>query len=74
MPLKNGLDNSQEYIFYTSLISVNSKFGEKDVIVVAGDFEEHVGGSAGVYEDLHGGYGFGVRIRKGRNSGFLPQT
>lgn len=55
MPLKNGLDNSQEYNFYTSLISVNSKFGEKDAIGVAGDFEEHVGGSAGVYEDLHGG-------------------
>lgn len=55
MPLKNGLDNSQEYNFYTSLISVNSKFGEKDAIVVAGDFEGHVGGSAGVYEDLHGG-------------------
>ena len=37
------------------------KLGEKEIAVLAGDFDSHVRINSKNYEDQHGGYGYGVR-------------
>ena len=56
-----GLDDSQNYCFYNNLISVNSKFVEKEVFIIAEDFNEHVEGSVKDYEEQHGSYRFAFK-------------
>ena len=46
------------------------KLGEKEIAVLGGDFDSHVGINSKNYEDQHSGYGYGVR-NKGK--GFLNE-
>ena len=58
------LDDNQKQNFYDSFINV-TKLGETKIIVIAGDFNGHVGSNIENYEDQHGGYGYGVRNKDG---------
>ena len=60
-----GLDASEKDSFYDSLMNVTSKLGEKEFVVVAGDFNGHVGRSVVGYDGIHGGYGYGVSNKEG---------
>ena len=60
-----GLDDVQKDRFYDSLINIAGKLGEKEIVVIAGDFNGHVGKSINGYDSLHGGYGYGDRNKEG---------
>ena len=60
-----GLDASEKDSFYNSLMDVARKFGEKELVIVAGDFNGHVGSSGLGYEGIHGGYGYGDKNKEG---------
>ena len=51
--------------FYADLILHTSKVDEKEVIILGGDMNRHVGKTTSVYEDVHGGFGYGVRNDEG---------
>ena len=42
-----------------------SKVDEKEVIILGGDMNGHVGKTTAGYEDVHGGFGYGVRNAEG---------
>ena len=42
-PIQCGLDDRQKDEFYDCLINVVRKLGEKETVVMAGDFNSHVG-------------------------------
>ena len=56
-------------VISVKVISVTRKLGQKEIVVIAGDFNDHVGSNPEDYDDQHGGNGYGVRNRKGK--GFL---
>ena len=51
-----GLDDNYKDIFYDELLAVVSKLGEKEIVLVAGDLNGHVGKLASGYEGVHGGF------------------
>ena len=51
--------------FYDRLIAIANKIGEKEIFVVAGDFNSHVGKAADGFEGVHGGNGYGDRNTEG---------
>ena len=63
--LQCGLSDTAKEQFYDSLISVVSKLSEKEMVVVAGNLNGHVGQYAEGYEGVHGGFGFGDRNAEG---------
>ena len=60
-----GLDDSVKDNFYDSLIGTTAKLADKEVVVITGDLNGHVGKEAEGFENLHGGFGYGVRNREG---------
>ena len=48
------------------------KLGEKEIAVLAGDFDSHVGINSKNYEDQHGGYGYGYFVLKDKK--LLPSV
>ena len=48
-----------------SCIYVSSKVEEKEVIILGGDMNGHIGKTTACYEDVHGGFGYGVRNAEG---------
>ena len=54
-----GLDESREDDFYDSLINIARKFGEKEIVVITGDFEAHEN-----YEVLFVVHGYGARNKE----------
>ena len=59
-----NLDDTQNDNFYDSFVHVLRKLGEKKIIVVLGDFNDHIGHNAADSENQHGGYGYGVRNKE----------
>lgn len=45
-------------------MNVLRKLGKKEIVVIAGDFNCHVGGNPEDYEDQHGDYSYGVRNKE----------
>ena len=60
-----GLDAAKKDSFYDGLTDITSGFGEKEFVVVAGDFNGHVGRSVVGYDGIHGGYGYGDKNKEG---------
>ena len=58
-----GLDDSMKDDFYDSLANIVRKLGE-EIVVLAGDFDSHVGSNPEKYEDHHGGYGFRYKEKR----------
>lgn len=44
--LQCGLNDIHKDNFYDSLINVSRKLGEKEIVVIAGDFNDHVRSNA----------------------------
>ena len=55
-----GLDESQTDDFYDSLFNIVRNLKEKELVVIAGDFNGHIGSNPKTYKDEHGRYGYGV--------------
>ena len=53
-----GLDDSQKNYLRDSLINIVRNLGEKEIVVITGDFNGQVGSNPENYEGQHGGYGF----------------
>ena len=60
-----GLDDSQKNDFYDSLINVVRKLREKEIVVIPGDFNGHVGSNPEKYEGQLGGNSCVVRNKGG---------
>ena len=50
---------------WDTLVHVVSGISEREVVVIGGDLNGHVGSLAEGYEGVHGGSGFGVRNTEG---------
>ena len=55
-----------ECVLDNSLINIVRKLREKEIVVIAGDFNYQVVSHPGDYEDQHRGYGYGVRNKEGK--------
>ena len=62
---QQGLSDVEKDKFYEDLISLVSKVGENDMLVIGGDFNGHVGKEANGYQGIHGGFGYGARNVEG---------
>ena len=62
---QQGLSDDAKEKFYTDLILHTSKVDEKEVIILGGDMNGHVGKTTAGYEDVRGGFGYGVRNVEG---------
>ena len=60
-----GLDDIQKYMFHDSVINIVRTLRGKEIFVIAVDFNGHSGHNAKDFKDHHGGYGYGVSIKKG---------
>ena len=58
---QQGLSDDANEKLYADLILHTSKVDEKEVIILGGDMNGHVGKTTAGYEDVHGGFGYGVR-------------
>ncbi|CAI9722768.1 Hypothetical predicted protein [Octopus vulgaris] len=56
-----GLPNEQKDHFYDILLHATSKTSDNDFILVAGDFNGHVGQQPGIFHGVHGSHGIGTR-------------
>ena len=62
---QQGLSNDEKDKFYDDLIYLVSKVDEKELLVIGGDFNGHVGKEADGYQGIHGGFGYGTRNNEG---------
>ena len=70
--LQRGLDDSQRDNFYESLNNIVRKLEKKEIVVIAGDCNDHTGSNGEDCKDQHGGYGYGVRDREWEAKGKSP--
>ena len=61
---QQGLSAEEKDRFYEEVISLVSKI-DKDLLVIGGDFNGHVGEKADGYKGIHGGFGLGTRNVEG---------
>lgn len=62
---QQGLSDTEKDTFYEELISLISKISDDELIIIGGDLNGHVGKVANGYEEVHGGYGYGIRNIEG---------
>ncbi|XP_019229619.1 PREDICTED: craniofacial development protein 2-like [Nicotiana attenuata] len=62
-----GLDQEVKKQFWEDLDEMVRSIPHIEKLFIGGDFNGHIGASAGGYDDVHGGYGFGDR-NEGGNS------
>ena len=62
---QQGLSNEVKERFYADLVFHTSKIDEKEIISLGGGLNGHVGKTISGYEDVHGGFGYGVRNAEG---------
>ena len=60
-----GLSDDAKEKLYADLILHTSKVDEKVVIILGGDMNGQVGKTTAGYEDVHGGFRYGVRNAEG---------
>ena len=58
---QQGLNNDEKDRFCEN-IQLIASVNEKDMIIIRGDLNRHVGKDIDGYDGVHGGYAFGVRI------------
>ena len=62
---QQGLSDDAKEKLYADLIPHTSKVDEKEVIILGGDMNGYVGKTTAGYEDVHGGFGYGIRNAEG---------
>ena len=62
---QQGLCEEVKDIFYENLISLAAKVDDKELLIIGGDLNGHVGKNADGYKGIHGGFGYGVRNMEG---------
>lgn len=62
---QQGLSDEAKESFYADLVLLTSKIDQKEIIILGGDLNGHVGKTSSGYEDAHGGFGYGVRNTEG---------
>ena len=63
---QQGLTNDEKYRFYESTIQLIASINEKDMVIFGGDLSGNVGKEVDGYDNVHRGYGFGVRNTEGK--------
>ena len=64
-PPQSGSSVDEKDTFYERLFSVVASVPEKEMLVLGGDFNGHVGEPSAGFEGVHGGNGYGVRNQDG---------
>ena len=62
---QQGLDEDEKDSFYDELRATVAKTDEKELVIIAGDLNGHVGRGSEGYEGVHGGRGYGTRNKEG---------
>ena len=62
---QSGLTEEQKDRFYEDLLQITSKTNDGDFIIMAGDFNGHVGQHHDGHKEVHGGHGYGTRNEEG---------
>ena len=64
--LQSGRNEEEKDLFYENLVMETELVGAKEFLIVAGDFNGHIGASPEGFEGIHGGFGMGRRNNGGR--------
>ena len=59
-----GLDDTSKQQFWEDLDIVMQGIPTEENIFIGGDFNGHVGNSRSGFENVHGGYGFGIEMMR----------
>jgi exonuclease III len=62
---QQALSDEAKGSFYADLVLHTSKINDKEILILGGDLNGHVGKTTSGYEDVHGGFGYGVRNAEG---------
>ena len=62
---QQGLSTEEKSAFYADLTCLTSKLDDKDIVILGGDLNGHVGQTSSGYEKAHGGFGYGSRNAEG---------
>ena len=62
---QQGLSDEAKERFYADLVFHTSKIDDKQITILGGDLNGHVEKTTLGYEDVHGGFGYGVRNSEG---------
>ena len=60
-----GRPEPEKERFYDQLQYAVIKFPAIEILILVGDFNDHVGTPAGVFNNAHGGHGFGAQNKEG---------
>ncbi|XP_075080027.1 uncharacterized protein LOC107779330 [Nicotiana tabacum] len=60
-----GLDEEVKRCFWEGLDEIIHQVPPNEKLFIGGDFNGHIGSNAGVYDEVHGGFGFGERNEGG---------
>ncbi|XP_070016032.1 uncharacterized protein [Nicotiana sylvestris] len=60
-----GLDEEVKRRFWEGLDEIIHQVPPNEKLFIGGDFNGHIGSNAGVYDEVHGGFGFGERNEGG---------
>ena len=60
-----GRSEDEKERFYEELNTVMKSFSDREEVILAGDFNGHLGKASDGYESVHGGKGHGIRNREG---------
>ena len=58
-----GLDDIIKDTFYDQLQDIVRKLGADETFVICGDLNGHIANLANGYEGVHGGYGYGLKMK-----------
>ena len=62
---QQGLSNDVKDKLYSDLMTHISEIGEREIIILGGDLNGHVGETTSGFENVHGGFGYGLRNAEG---------
>ncbi|MBJ5584704.1 hypothetical protein JGG81_25215, partial [Salmonella enterica subsp. enterica serovar Typhimurium] len=62
---ESGRSDDEKDEFWDKLIAMVSGIPDREMVVIAGDLNGHVGVKSDGYEGIHGGFGFGLRNSEG---------
>ncbi|MBJ5695526.1 hypothetical protein JGG83_23020, partial [Salmonella enterica subsp. enterica serovar Derby] len=62
---QSGRSDDEKDEFWDKLIAMVSGIPDREMVVIAGDLNGHVGVKSDGYEGIHGGFGFGLRNSEG---------
>ena len=60
-----GLSESKKHNFFLNLLSSTAVASSEEMLLVCGELNGHVGKTSSLFDDVHGGHGYGIKNSEG---------